>query len=98
MAEPYEVVNNRAASRFETEREGEMAVLEYKETDSAIDLLHTAVPPALEGQGAGGALALAALQYAKAAGKQVIPTCRFVRAYIARHPEWSAIVAPARTP
>jgi hypothetical protein len=94
MSEPYKVVNNRAANRFEIDTEGELAVLEYAETDTAIDLQHTEVPPALEGRGVGSALAAAALEYAKQSGKRVIPTCPFVRTYLDRHPDWNgAMVA-----
>ncbi len=92
---PYTVVHNRAAHRFEVQLQGERAALEYAETDANIDLLHTKVPASLGGHGVGGALALAALEYAKASGKRVIPTCPFVRAYIERHPDWKAIVASA---
>jgi predicted GNAT family acetyltransferase len=92
----FTVVNNRAANRFEVDLDGKVAILEYAETDAAIDLLHTEVPPALEGHGVGGALAAAALEYAKASGKRVVPTCPFVRSYIERHPDWKSIVAPTR--
>jgi hypothetical protein len=92
MSESHNVVNNRAASRFETEIEGELAVLNYVETASTIDLQRTDVPATLEGHGVGGSLALTALEYARQSGKRVIPTCPFVRAYIKRHPEWNTIV------
>jgi len=89
----YAVVNNRDAHRFEVDIEGELAVLEYSENADTVDLLHTEVPPSIEGRGVGGALAKAGLEYAKQAGKRVVPTCPFVRAYIKRHPDWSSIVA-----
>jgi len=92
MTDTSKVVNNRDANRFETEIGGERAVLSYVETGSTIDLQHTDVPPALEGHGVGGRLAAAALEYARASGKTVIPTCPFVRSYIERHPEWRSIV------
>jgi len=57
-----------------------------------MDLLHTEVPPEHEGQGYGGALAKAALDYARAEKLRVIPTCPFVRAYVKRHPEYAALV------
>ena len=95
MSESNTVVNNAAASRFETEIEGELAVLNYAETGTTIDLQHTEVPASLEGHGVGGSLAAAALGYARQAGKRVIPTCPFVRSYIKRHPEWNTIVDAA---
>ena len=87
MSDEHAVVNNRAANRFEIDVEGEMAVLEYVETDSTIDLRHTGVPATLEGHGVGSTLVRAALEYAKQAGKRVIPTCPFVQAYLKRHVE-----------
>ena len=96
MSDTYTVTNNTKAHRFEVEIEGELAVLEYHETPTVVDLHHTEVPPALEGRGVGGALARAGLEYAKQLGKQVVPTCPFVRTYIARHPEWIDIVAPGK--
>jgi len=89
----YTVTNNTGAHRFEVEVEGELAVLEYAETSTAVQLRHTEVPPALGGRGVGSALAVAGLEYAKQQGKHVIPTCPFVAAYIERHPEWNPIVA-----
>ncbi|MDB4874990.1 MAG: acetyltransferase [Gemmatimonadetes bacterium] len=79
---PYTVVNNREASRFEVDLDGELAVLEYTERAHLIDLRHTEVPPALAGHGVGGALAAAALEYANQTGKRVVPSCPFVRAYM----------------
>jgi predicted GNAT family acetyltransferase len=54
--------------------------------------MHTRVPGELEGQGYGGALAKAALDYARANGLKVIPTCPFVSAYLRRHKEYADLV------
>jgi len=91
-----EVVNNRAARRFELHADGGIATLSYTETASTIDLVHTEVPSGLEGRGFGSALARAALEYARDGGKRVIPTCPFVRRYIASHPEWNRIADSAQ--
>jgi predicted GNAT family acetyltransferase len=92
MSDTYSVTNNTAAHRFEVEIEGELAVLEYAESATAVDLRHTEVPPALGSRGVGAALVEAGLEYAEQQGKRVIPTCPFVRSYVARHPKWNAIV------
>jgi predicted GNAT family acetyltransferase len=91
-----QVVNNRAARRFELQADGGVATLSYTETPSTVDLVHTEVPSALEGRGFGSALARAALEYARDGGKRVIPTCPFVRRYIASHPEWNHITESAQ--
>jgi uncharacterized protein len=92
--ESHAVVNNREAHRFEIEVEGELAVLEYDERAHVIDLRHTEVPPALAGHGVGGELAAVALAYAKEAGKRVIPSCPFVRAWM----EKKGLIPPAARP
>jgi predicted GNAT family acetyltransferase len=90
-----QVVNNQSAQRFELHADGVVATLGYAETSSTIDLVHTKVPSALAGRGLGSALARTALNYARDARKRVIPTCPFVRRYIARHPEYAGIVERA---
>ncbi len=87
MSEQHEVVNNTASHRFEIEVEGEVALLDYVERGNEIDLVHTEVPPSLEGKGLGSQLVQYALDYAKRAGKHVIPSCRFVQAHLKRHPQ-----------
>ena len=85
---------NDAASRFEVEAGEETGILQYSKDDSAITLVHTEVPPALEGRGIGGELAKAGLEYARQEGLQVVPRCGFVVSYIKRHPEYLDLVRP----
>jgi predicted GNAT family acetyltransferase len=95
MAEnTIEVRNNVAAQRFEVESGGSLAVLEYEEEDGRITLVHTEVPPPLEGKGIAGRLAAAALDSARDRNLRVIPVCDFVSAYIKRHPEYLQVVDP----
>jgi predicted GNAT family acetyltransferase len=66
-------------------------------TDTVM-ITHSEVDPAFEGQGHGSRLASQTLEHIHAQGKQVIPMCPFVAAYIRRHPEYIAYVRPdART-
>ncbi len=53
---------------------------------------HTAVPDALRGQGVGQALALNAVEDARAGGWKIIPLCPFMRAQSLRHSEWSDVI------
>jgi len=80
------VIHNRAQHRFEIPLASELALLQYREHDGNIDLMHTEVPESHQGQGLADKLAKAALDYAKQNQLKVIPTCRFVRAYLKRHP------------
>jgi predicted GNAT family acetyltransferase len=55
-------------------------------------LLHTAVDPELEGKGIAGAAAAALLERSRQLGERVVPLCRFIATYIARHPEYDDLV------
>jgi predicted GNAT family acetyltransferase len=94
MSERFDVVHNAAEHRFEIRQGDALAKLEYEMRGSdTIDLVHTVVPASLEGGGYGSALAKAALEYARANGLRVIPTCAFVNAYVRRHPEYADLTA-----
>lgn len=71
---------------------GQVAVLEYARGADRITLIHTGVPEALEGHGIAGRLAKTALDEARVQGLAVIPRCRYVAAYIRRHPEYAELV------
>lgn len=97
-AETATVRHNSAENRFEIAVDGRLAVLEYMLTGANITYTHTEVPRALEGQGLGGRLARQALEYARDNNLKVIPLCPFVRAYLARHPEYQPLVFGYRGP
>jgi predicted GNAT family acetyltransferase len=86
------VRHNPQASRFETEIEGRLARCDYRLHDGVMHLVHTEVPPELEGCGIGAALARAALEHASAEGLRVQPRCSFVSAYLARHPQYRRLL------
>ena len=89
------VTDNPERSRYETELNGETAVLEYRRMgDALIALNHTGVPPAIEGVGIAAALAQFALDEARDNDVEVLPFCPYVAAFIRRHPEYRAIVSP----
>jgi predicted GNAT family acetyltransferase len=94
MADVPQVSNNPAARRFEIRTEQGTAILVYQHRGDDLELIHTEVPPALEGQGYASALAAAALAFARREGMKVIPTCPYVKAYLTRHPEDADLVAP----
>ena len=94
MAATPNVTHNAAAGQFEARTEHGVARLQYVLRGQAMDLAHTNVPQEAEGQGVGAALAKAALDHARKEGVQVIPSCPFVAAYVKRHPEYAALVAP----
>jgi predicted GNAT family acetyltransferase len=92
MASAPNVTNNTAAGQFEIRTDAGVALLKYVPSGSSLDLVHTEVPAALEGQGYGAALAAAALDYARSQHLTVVPTCPFVQTYLRRHKEYADLV------
>jgi len=90
-----EIVHNPEARRFEVAVDGHLAVLEYIRGDRRLALVHTLVPEALGGQGIGGQLARAGLEYARREGLAVDPVCPFVARYLEKHPEYHELLEPA---
>lgn len=87
-----EIIHNLNQSRFEAHIGHEMALIDYIRTDHVLDIVHTKVPPALEGQGIAAAITKAILTYAQDHNLKIKPTCPYTAAYIKRHPEYSALV------
>jgi predicted GNAT family acetyltransferase len=85
---------NATENRLELDIGDSTAFIEYKLSGQTLFLIHTEVPPALEGKGVGGAIVQKALQYAKDNGFKIVPLCVFVQSYLKRHKEWDDIVAP----
>jgi hypothetical protein len=52
---------------------------------------HTGVPRSHEGQGLGGRLVRALIAAAKAEGVKIVPLCPYIKAWVRKHPEESAI-------
>lgn len=86
------ITNNERLHRFETTIQNETAFLEYRPYKGDIALMHTLVPPALEGQGVASALAKYAFDYAKQHNLPVMVYCPFVAAFLKRHPEYNVQV------
>jgi predicted GNAT family acetyltransferase len=59
-----------------------------------MDIQHTFVPESARGHHVADALAEAAFQFAGEHGLRVVPTCPFVRRWLAGHPEHLRIVDP----
>jgi predicted GNAT family acetyltransferase len=80
--------------RFEIATPAGPAVLDYELVGHSIALTHTGVPRAMRRQGIGGALAKAALDYAREERLVVRPVCPFVSAFIHDNPEYAPLVDP----
>lgn len=90
--EDLQVLHKPEQGRFEIHSEGFVAELSYTLDGKVIILVHTEVPPELEGRGIGSRLAKAGLDYARENGLKVIPVCSFVDGYIKRHPEYEDLL------
>ena len=93
--EPLNIINNTQRQQFQVSVDGELASLEYRLHEGRIVLMHTEVPDKLGGRGIGSALAVYALEYARAQHLPVKVYCPFVQAYLKRHPEYADLVVPA---
>ena len=89
-----DVRDNPERSRFEAAVDGEVAgFVEYRRRDGRIEMHHTEVDEAYEGQGVGSRLAKGALDAARAMGARVEPTCPFIRRFIDEHDEYRDLLA-----
>ncbi|WP_288744715.1 GNAT family N-acetyltransferase [uncultured Bacteroides sp.] len=84
--EEYEVIHRPERNRFELEKNGMTAFVEYEVEDGALDIMHTIVPPPLEGKGIAAALVEATYKYASAQGLKPRATCSYAVAWLKRHP------------
>lgn len=90
----FVVRHDEAGHRFVAELDGQIAELTYVEHGAGtVDFNHTYVPPALRGGGIAGSLAAHGLDWARASGRRVVPSCPYVAAYVRRHPEYADLVA-----
>ena len=80
------------AGRFEIERDGQVAYLEYSLSGNVLGLIHTEVPDKLRGLGLASTLAETGLQYALQNNLKVDVICPSVFDYLSKHPEYSHLV------
>jgi len=78
--------------RFEIERNGEVAYLDYSLAGPVLELIHTEVPDSMKGTGVASSLAESALQWARDHQVKVDVICPFVAEYLTKHPEYSDLL------
>jgi predicted GNAT family acetyltransferase len=86
---PAELVTS---GRFELERDGQVAYLEYTLAGDVLALLHTEVPEAFRGTGMSSSLVKTALEWARENHKKVDVVCPTVAGYLKHHPEHSDLL------
>ena len=88
------VVDSFEEQRYEVILGGEVAgMLHYKRAGDRIELRHTEINAAYEGQGLASRLAAAALRDARVRATPVRVSCPFVTGYLDRHPEYHDVLA-----
>ena len=89
------VTDHPERERYEIHVDGSLAgFAEYRGRKETRTFTHTEIDERFEGQGVGSRLVHDALEDARAKGLKVIPMCPFVKAYMARHPEYLDLVDP----
>ncbi len=78
--------------RFEIERDGAVAYLEYNLSDKVLVLVHTEIPEKLRGLGLASSLAEGAFQWARENNRKVDIMCPAVLEYVEKHPEYADLV------
>jgi predicted GNAT family acetyltransferase len=78
--------------RFEIERDGEVAYLDYSLSGNILELIHTEVPEKLRHMNLASSLAETALHWAREHNLKVDIICPTVRQYVAKHAEYSDLV------
>ena len=92
MPDTSAVSHDPARGRFELATDAGPALLAYVRQGNVIEIMHTEVPEASEGQGFGATLAEAALEFARREGARVIASCPFVAAFVQRHPDYADLI------
>jgi len=91
--QPRAVRNIPAQSRYELDTEAGLAWADYRSSPGKVTVFHTEVPQALRGRGIGAVLVRGVLDDIRRRGLKVVPSCGYVRAFMARNPEFKDLLA-----
>lgn len=95
MTKENAVTHDKQKHQFEMMLGAEkMAFIKYEEAgEGVLALTHTEVPEEFEGQGIGSTLVKGMFEIVRAEELKIVPECRFVAAYIRRHPVYQSLVS-----
>ena len=83
------VLHDAARQQFTLSCDSDTATLQYNVVrPGLVDFRSTWVPPSHRGRGSGARLVRHALDWARAEGYRVIPSCWFVAEFLTRQPEY----------
>jgi uncharacterized protein len=78
---------------YRADVEGATAEMTFSRASPRLIIIdHTQVDDALRGKGVGQALAVHAVEAARAGGWKIIPLCPFFKAQLDRHPDWQDVI------
>ncbi len=86
------VRHNLERHRFEAGSGETPALLNYRVLGNVVEIVHTEVPPEYQGRGLAGKLATAALEWARAGGHKVLPSCSYVKTFVAKRSEFADLL------
>ncbi len=84
----YQIIHQPDLKLFRTQVDDRTAFVEYRLLGEYLDIIHTIVPPPIEGRGIAAALVKAAYEYALANGMKPKATCSYAVRWLERHPEF----------
>jgi predicted GNAT family acetyltransferase len=88
------VRDNREANQYEIVVDDKVAgLVQYKRDGDVVNMVHTEIDDAYEGQGLGSKLARGALDLVRADGGKVIPSCPFIKGWIDKHEDYADLLA-----
>ncbi|HEY7505038.1 MAG TPA: GNAT family N-acetyltransferase [Gemmatimonadales bacterium] len=88
------VEHDPVSRHFTIAATGGTAVLAYAPAGSGlVEFYSTFVPPADRGRGLAARLVQAAVEYARAEGLRIIPSCWYVAQWMRAHPEHADLLA-----
>ena len=88
---------NDELRRYELERDGALAILEYEEENGNLVFTHTFVPEALRGQNIAAILTRFALEDVRNLGKKVVPRCGYTDTFLRRNKDFADLRASDAT-
>lgn len=90
--EDVPLVNNKEHHNYEMIVEGHRSFIDYRLNNNIIYLIHTEVPPELEGGGLAAVMVAKAFEDIEKQGLKMVPLCAYVQFFLKRHPEWKRIL------
>ena len=81
-------IHDEKAQQFRFKLDGEIAFVDYSVRDGKLYLVHSEVPVALRGHGAGKLLVERTFEYLEAHQLPAVAVCSYIKAVARRSPKW----------